>query len=236
MEATLISQIKEDSTYEYLVQQVESHPVSKRHITLPTTIMRSPRQTSTKPSNPDCNRLRNGQQQQKTSFNLYHSNPSNGRATSYSSTNPNWYTITKNVKQKTKMELILNKQCICHHNKEHNDKDCRKQQAKQAMLIAAQALSIRRELRSKGFNKEKIKALTKFKVTEPKSADFRKVLVKTNGHRALAVVDGQTQEEDLIDSKFVHLYRIPTRVSETKTVTTAIEESLERFDNECTIQ
>ena len=60
MEATLIPQIKEDWTYEYLVQQVESYEASQRHIAVPTTTTRTSRQTSTKPHNPHHNRLRNG--------------------------------------------------------------------------------------------------------------------------------------------------------------------------------
>ena len=60
MEATLISQIKVDWTYEYLVQQAESYKASKGHITVSTTTTRTPHQTSSKPPNPDDYRLGNG--------------------------------------------------------------------------------------------------------------------------------------------------------------------------------
>ena len=68
MEATWISQIKEDWIYEYLVQQAESYEVSKRHIAVPTTITHTTCQTSTKPHNPDHNRLTDGQKQKKNLF------------------------------------------------------------------------------------------------------------------------------------------------------------------------
>ena len=60
--------------------------------------------------------------------------------------------------------------------------------------------------------------------------------MKAHGHPALALVDLQTQGGDLIDSKFVHFYRIPTRLSEKKTLTTAIKGSQRTIDKECTIR
>ena len=93
------------------------------------------------------------------------------------------------------------------------------------MVIAAQALSIRRESRPKGFDKDKIKERPQFKVTKPQPTDFSKVLVKADGHPVLALVDLQTQEGDLIDFKFVHFYCMPTSWSEKKTLTTAIKGS-----------
>ena len=107
----------------------------------------------------------------------------------------------------------------------YNCKDCGKQQAKQPIVTTAQALSIRRESRPKGFNKYKIKERPQFKVTKPEHTNFSKVLVKAAGHPALVPIDLQTQGGDLIDSKFVHLYRILTRPSEKKTLTTAIKGS-----------
>ena len=66
--------------------------------------------------------------------------------------------------------------------------------------------------------------------------NFSKVLVKADEHLPLALVDLQTQEGDLIDSKFVHLYRIPTRPRDKKTLTTTIKGSQETIDKEYTIQ
>ena len=60
--------------------------------------------------------------------------------------------------------------------------------------------------------------------------------MKADWHTALALVDLQTQEGDLIDSKFVHFYLIPTRLSEKKTLTAAIKVLQRTIDNECTIQ
>ena len=91
------------------------------------------------------------------------------------------------------------------------------------MVTAAQALPMRRESIAKGFNKDKIKEQLHFKATKPEPTDFSKVLVKANGHPILALVDPQTQGGDLIDFKFVHLYRILTRPSEKKTLTTRIK-------------
>ena len=104
------------------------------------------------------------------------------------------------------------------------------------MITRAQALSIRRESRPKEFNKDKIRERPQFKVTRPEPTEFSKVLVKDDGHPALALVDLPTQEGDLIDSKFVHLYHIPTRPSEKKTSTTAISGLQGTIDKECTIQ
>ena len=90
------------------------------------------------------------------------------------------------------------------------------------MITAAQAVSIRRESRPKGFNKHKIEACCQLKATMPEHSNVSKVLLKGDRHPALALVDLQTYEGDLIDSKCVHLYRIPTRLSKKKTLTTAI--------------
>ena len=187
--------------------------------------MHTTHQTSTKPHNPDCNRLRNGRQQQKTSFNTSNNHPSNRPAKSHSSNNPGWATIIRNLDQKTKMELIQDKKCLWCRNKGHNYKDCRKRQAKQPMVTIAQSLSIRRESRPKGFNKDKIKERHQFKTSKPEPTNFNKVLVKADGYPALALVDLQTQGGDLIDSKFVHLYCILTRPSVKKTLTTTIKGS-----------
>ena len=106
MEATWIPHIKEDWTYKELVQQVESYEVSKLHIVVPTTTTCTLLYTSCKPYNPDCHRLRNGRQQQKTSFNpsnnIFHNRPAEGNP----SKNPNWDTTISNLDKKTKMKLI----------------------------------------------------------------------------------------------------------------------------------
>ena len=104
------------------------------------------------------------------------------------------------------------------------------------MVTAAQALCIGRESRLQGFNKDKIKKQRQFKATKDEPTDFSKVLVKGDGHTALTLVDLQTQRGDLIDSKFVDLYRIPTRPTEKKTLTTAFKVSEATIDKECTIQ
>ena len=88
IEATLMPQIKEDRTCEYLVQQAESCEASKGHIAEPRTTICTPCQTSTKPPNPDRNRLRNRQQQQKTGFNPSNNNTSNRPGKGHPSNNP----------------------------------------------------------------------------------------------------------------------------------------------------
>ena len=104
------------------------------------------------------------------------------------------------------------------------------------MVIAARDLSVRRESRPKEFNKDEIKKRPQFKPNKPKLTDFSKVVVKANRQPALALVDLQTKAGDLINSKFVHLYRILTRPSEKKTATTGIKGSQRTIDKECTIQ
>ena len=206
MEATLIPQFQEDWTNEYLVPQAESYEASKPH-------------------NADRNRLMNRQQQQKTGFNPSNNNSSNRPGKGHPTNNPDLDTMKRNLDQKTKMELIRPKKCLWCRNTGHNYKDCRKWQAKQPMVTAAQALSIRREWRQKGFNEDKTKEQPQFKATKPKPTNFSKVLVKADMYPSLAPVDLQIEVEDRIDSKFVHLYSIPTRLSEKKTLTTAIKGS-----------
>ena len=93
------------------------------------------------------------------------------------------------------------------------------------MVIAARDLSVRRESRPKEFNKDEIKKRPQFKATKPEPTDFSKVLVTADRHPVCALAVLQTQGGDLINSKFVHLYCIPTRASEKKTLTTAIKGS-----------
>ena len=112
MEATLIPQIKEDQTCEYLAQQAESYKVSKRHNAVPTTTTHTTRQISTEPHNLDYNRLSNEQPQKQTSFYPSNNNPSNWPANSHPNNNPDWDTITRNLDQKTKIELIQDKKCL----------------------------------------------------------------------------------------------------------------------------
>ena len=106
MEYTLIPQIKEYQTYKNLVQQAECYEGLKGYIAVLTTTTCTPWQRSTKPHNSDCNRLQNGRQQQKTCFNSSNNNPSNQLAKSHPSNNFNWDTITRNLDQKTKIELF----------------------------------------------------------------------------------------------------------------------------------
>ena len=105
MEATLIPPIKEHRAYEYLVPQAECYEALK-HISVPTTITRTPRQTSTKPHNTDRNSFSNRQQQPKTGFHTSNNNSSNRPAKSRPSNNTDWDTIRRNLDKKTKMELI----------------------------------------------------------------------------------------------------------------------------------
>ena len=132
--------------------------------------------------------------------------------------------------------MIWDQKCLFCHNKEHNYKDCRKRQSKQPMVIPAQALSIRRESRPKGFNKYQIKERPQFKATKPEPTNFSKVPGKADGHSTLALVDLLTQVGHLIYSQFDHLYRIRIRLSEKKTLNTAIQRSQGMIYKECTIQ
>ena len=87
-----------------------------------------------------------------------------------------------------------------------------------------------------GFWKNKIKGELHFKATKPEPTNISKVLVRADRYPVLAPVDVQTQVEDLIDSKFVHLYCIPTRPSEKRTLTIMIKGLEGRISKECTIQ
>ena len=103
--------------------------------------------------------------------------------------------------------------------------DCGKGQAKPPMVRAAQALSIRKELSLKGFRKHAIKEQLWLKTTEPEPTDFSQLPVKVDRHSAPALQHLSTQRGDLIDSKFVQLYCVPTRLNEKKILTIAIEVS-----------
>ena len=104
------------------------------------------------------------------------------------------------------------------------------------MVTTTQALSIRRESRLKGFNKDNIKERLQFKTTKHEPTDCSKVLVKADEHLTLAQVDLETQKGDLIDSKFVDLYHMLTRPSEKKTLASAIKGSQGMINKEFTIQ
>ena len=106
MEGTLIPQNKEDWAYKNLVQQAESYNTSKRHIAVPITTLYTSRKTSTKRHNLDRNRLTNGQQQQNTAFNPSNKTSRNGLAKSHHSNYSHWDAITRNLNEKTKMQLI----------------------------------------------------------------------------------------------------------------------------------
>ena len=86
-------------------------------------------------------------------------------------------------------------------------------------------MSVSRESSAKGHNKDKIKEQPQVETTKPEHTDLSKVLVKANRHPTLALVDLQTLGVDLINTKFVHLYCIRTRLSEKKTVTSTIQGS-----------
>ena len=103
-------------------------------------------------------------------------------------------------------------------------------------MTAAEALSVRRDARLKVFKMEKIQERPQHKVTKAVTPEFRKVLVKADKYSALALVRLQTQEGDLIDSKFIYLYRIPTRSREIRILTTVIKGLQRTIDKECTVQ
>ena len=112
IEDILIPQIKKDWTYEHQVQQAEFYAASKRQIAVPITTTCTHRQSFIKPHNPNRNRLSNRRQQKKTGFNLRNNNPCNQTAKSHTSNNHNWDTITRNLDQKTKLELIRDKKYL----------------------------------------------------------------------------------------------------------------------------
>ena len=122
----LIAQIKEDWTHEYLVLQAEYHEALKKHIAVRTTTKGTPHWTSIKPDNANRNRFRNGWQHQKTGFKSSNNNSSNWPVKSYPTNYPDWDTITRNLDQKAKMELIRDKKFLGCCNKGHNYKYCRR--------------------------------------------------------------------------------------------------------------
>ena len=104
------------------------------------------------------------------------------------------------------------------------------------MVSAALPLSVSRELKTKGFYENKIKQQPQFKTINPESTDVRKVLVKADRHPAVALVDLQTHNGDLSNSKFFHFYSISTKVGEKEIITSVIKGSQETINEACTIQ
>ena len=70
-------------------------------------------------------------------------------------------------------------------------------------------------------SKEKTKRKPQVAIIEP--LDPNRVIVKVNGHPALALIDLQTLGGDLISAQFVYLYKLPVVKIEPKTLATAIK-------------
>ena len=81
-----------------------------------------------------------------------------------------------------------------------------------------------------------MKKWLEFKATKPVPTNFSKILGKGDRDPALVLGDLQTQEGDLIDSKFIYVNRIPTRLSEKKILTTTIKESQWTINKKCNFQ
>jgi len=117
----------------------------------------------------------------------------------------------------------------------HTCKEYKKRKSKVPMLTAAQVLSLQHT--SKPVTaKNNCKGKSKAKPQSTNELDYRRVLVKVNGHPALALVDLQTTGGDLINSQFVHLYGLPTYGIDPKSLNTAIKGSKGIIEKACDVE
>ena len=90
------------------------------------------------------------------------------------------------------------------------------------MRTATQVLSLQHNSKPV-IVKNNYKSKTKARLQSTEELDYRRVLVKVNGHPALALVDLQTTSGDLINAQFLHLYDRSTYRIDKKSLNTAIK-------------
>ena len=90
------------------------------------------------------------------------------------------------------------------------------------MSTAAQEMQLQEPV-GQTWLQEETKQKPQVAIREP--LDLNRVLVKVNGHPALALIDLQTIGGDLISPQFVYLYELPVVKMEPKTLATAIKGS-----------
>jgi len=103
------------------------------------------------------------------------------------------------------------------------------------MPTAAQVLSLQHTSKPV-IAKNNYKGKTKAKPRSTEALDYSRVRVKINDHPALALVDLQTSSGDLINTKCVHLYGLPTYGIDKKSLNTAIKGSKGVIEKTCNVQ
>jgi len=220
MEESLKPQIKDNWTYERIVEAAEGYEAAHEKDRNTITTRQGSKQVShpvhhptTPPRNKDPRR------RQQTGF-----NPSNKPSPRLSNNNngkyPDWDTVNETLTPVIKMKLIREKQCLWCHNEGHNFKDCCQCQQGKPMRTAAQSVSTELQPLPKFSTKGKYKLQP---AIEP--LDNSKVQVQINGHNALALVNLQTKGSDLINSQLLCLFKIPTKSIEKKSLSIMIQGS-----------
>src|SRR5437016_9748280 len=181
MEETLMPQIKDDWTYEDIVEKAESYEAAKRGRNPSGSTNGSRTKDRTLPT-PQKKKNKDWNQERKTGFNPSHnprSNPGKGKTR-----NLDWDTINKTLTQTDKERLIKDKKCLWCRIPGHTFKECKKRLQKEPIRTAAQHMTTRvlPTKAIKGTKRIPIKP-----VVEPQ--DYSKIEVKANGFTALALVN-----------------------------------------------
>jgi len=103
------------------------------------------------------------------------------------------------------------------------------------MCTAAQVLSLQCTNKPV-IAKNNYKGKTKAKPQSIEELDYSRVRIKVNGHHALALVDLQTTDRDLINAQFVHIYGLPTYSIDNKSHNTTIKGSKGVIETVCDVQ
>jgi len=103
------------------------------------------------------------------------------------------------------------------------------------MRTATQVLSLQHNSKPV-IVKNNYKSKTKARLQSTEELDYRRVLVKVNGHPALALVDLQRTGGDLINAQFVHLYGLPTYGIDKKSLNPAFKGSKGVIEKACDVQ
>ena len=138
MEETLMPQIKDDWTYEDIVEKAESYEGAKRGRNPSGSTNGSRTKDRTLPT-PQKKKNKDWNQERKTGFNPSHnprSNPGKGKTR-----NPDWDRINKTLTQTDKERLIKDKKCLWCRIPVHTFKECKKRLQKEPRRTAAQHMT-----------------------------------------------------------------------------------------------
>jgi len=232
METTLVPQILDSWTFNDLVKKAESYEAARKHGRISTT----PKPAGQPATQPAVNPSRNHHSDWKTENKKTSSNPEKTPTTkTTTSKDPDWEVVNKTLTSQHKMKLIRDPKCLWCRAPGHTFKEYKKRISKIPMRTAAQVLDLQ-HTSNPVIAKNNYKGKTKVKPQSTAELDYSRVLVKVNGHPALALVDLQTTGGYLINAQFVHLYGLPTYGIDKKSLNTTIKGSKGVIEKACDVQ